>query len=459
MPSRPRYHYTAPQNWLNDPNGVCQWQGRYHLFYQYSPDALNMHRMRWGHAQSRDLVHWEHLPIALEPGAGPDVDGCWSGCMVVADGTPHLVYSGNHDDGTLPCLAVATDLEELRTWRKYEDNPVIQVPDGFDLEGFRDHTVWSERGWYHQLIGSGVRGVAGCVFHYRSRNLIEWEPLGVLLTGLDTASGRGTDMWECPDFFPLGGRHVLVVSAYEPGQGRRILAFIGDYSEGRFRVTGEQVLDWRGHYYAPQSFADDAGRRIQHGWVTDPRPEEMRAESGWSGAIAVPRVLELREDGRVASRPVPELDALRGERRSTAGTAAPGRPLDAGTHPTAVDVEVELGDGDASAAGVSLRAAGAGGDQETRVTVDRRLGLCRLERVVDGKVVRSSAAVHRPDGPDRLRILLDGPIAEVFDQAGTALIGFMGPWDDTGSVELTVWTEGSGLEVTRLETWAMAAAV
>lgn len=264
-------------------------------------------------------------------------------------------------------------------------------------------------------------------------------------------------MWECPDFFPLGDRHVLVVSAYEPGQGRRILAFVGDYSEGRFRVREEQVLDWRGHYYAPQSFADDSGRRIQHGWVTDPRPEAMRAESGWSGAIAVPRVLRLGDDGRISSRPVPELDALRGEHRSTSGSVAPGRPLDAGSHPAALDVEIELGDGDAAVAGVSLRAAG--GDEETRVTVDRRLGLCRLERVVADSVVRSSAAVHRPQGPDRLRILLDGPIAEVFDQAGMALIGFMGMWDDAGSVELSVWAEEGAAEVTRLETWTMAAAL
>jgi beta-fructofuranosidase len=455
--SRPRYHYTAPQNWLNDPNGVAQWRGRYHLFYQYSPDALSMHRMRWGHAVSPDLVHWEHLPIALEPSPGPDVDGCWSGCMVVADGTPHVIYSGYHDDITLPCLAVATDLDELVTWRKHEGNPVIQLPDGLDVVGFRDHTVWREDGWYHQLVGSGLRDVAGCVFHFRSRDLVDWEPLGVFLTGLDTASGRGTEMWECPDFFPLGDRHVLVVSAYEPGQGRRILALVGDYADGRFRVTSEQVIDWRGHYYAPQSFEDESGRRIMHGWVTDPRPEAMREASGWSGAIAVPRVLRLREDGRISSEPVPELDALRGAHRSISGRASTGRTLDAGSHPPALDVAVELAGGDAALAGLSLRAAGR--DEETRVVIDRRLGVCRLERVVAGEVVRSAAGVHRPEGTDRLRVLLDGPIAEVFDQSGLALIGFMGAWDDAEAVTLSVWAEGGTVEVRSLETWAMGSAL
>ena len=96
-PHRPAFHFVAPAGWLNDPNGLTQRDGWYHLFYQYNPFAAVHDRIHWGHARSTDLMHWEHLPIALEPGDGPDVDGCWSGVLVDDDGVPTLVYSGRHD--------------------------------------------------------------------------------------------------------------------------------------------------------------------------------------------------------------------------------------------------------------------------------------------------------------------------------------------------------------------------
>ena len=92
---RPRYHFLPPANWLNDPNGLIQWRGRYHTFYQYNPNGPFHGTIHWGHAISDDSVHWEHLPIALAPTpGGPDADGCWSGCAVDHDGVPTLIYTG-----------------------------------------------------------------------------------------------------------------------------------------------------------------------------------------------------------------------------------------------------------------------------------------------------------------------------------------------------------------------------
>ena len=107
-PLRPRFHFVSPAGWLNDPNGVSQWNGTYHLFYQYNPEGAFHHRIQWGHATSTDLVTWTDQPIALEPSAGPDADGCWSGVLVNDGGTPTLVYSGRLDEQELPCVAVGS---------------------------------------------------------------------------------------------------------------------------------------------------------------------------------------------------------------------------------------------------------------------------------------------------------------------------------------------------------------
>ncbi len=143
-PHRPRFHFTSPGGWLNDPNGLSHWNGVYHLFYQYNPLAAAHHRIHWGHATSTDLVHWTDEPVALVPGTtGPDRDGCWSGVLVDDGGVPTLVYSGRHGEHELPCVARGS--ADLRYWTKDPANPVITAPpEGVDITAFRDHCVWRE---------------------------------------------------------------------------------------------------------------------------------------------------------------------------------------------------------------------------------------------------------------------------------------------------------------------------
>src|SRR5688572_12844442 len=121
---RPQYHFLPPANWMNDPNGLIQWQGQYHMFYQYNPNGPFHGTIHWGHAISSDLVHWEHLPIALAPTpGGPDEDGCWSGCAVDDGGVPTFIYSGARNRVERACLATSSD--GLLTWEKYPGNPII----------------------------------------------------------------------------------------------------------------------------------------------------------------------------------------------------------------------------------------------------------------------------------------------------------------------------------------------
>src|SRR6266487_6704302 len=138
-PHRPQYHFLPRANWLNDPNGLIQWGGTYHLFYQYNPNGPFHATIHWGHAASADLVHWRHLPIALAPTPGAaDADGCWSGCAVNDGGVPTLIYSGHRNGEQRACLATSAD--GLLTWQKHPGNPVIPgPPPGLDLVAFRDH--------------------------------------------------------------------------------------------------------------------------------------------------------------------------------------------------------------------------------------------------------------------------------------------------------------------------------
>ena len=325
-PHRPAFHFVAPAGWLNDPNGLTQRDGWYHLFYQYNPFAAVHDRIHWGHARSTDLTHWEHLPIALEPGAGPDADGCWSGVLVDDGGVPTLVYSGRHDGIELPC--VATGSADLVEWTTDAANPVIPGPPGdLDIVAFRDHCVWREPGAeglpgrWRQIIGAGIRGVGGTALLYESEDLRSWQYVGPLLVGDADAPARtapdwtGT-MWECVDLFHVDSEKaatdVLVFSAWDEGVTHHPLYWTGDYRGDRFEPKALHRLDLGGRFfYAPQSTQDEAGRRIMFGWMQEGRTDAAAVAAGWSGVMSLPRVVSAGADGSLHQAPAPEVDVLR----------------------------------------------------------------------------------------------------------------------------------------------------
>ena len=266
---------------------------------------------RWGHAVSADLVHWEHLPIALSPTpGGPDEDGVWTGCAVLDDHcTPTIIYTGVRAAGrgrhapAVQCLATSHD--GLRTWRKHPANPVIAgPPEGMDVVGFRDPQVWREPDGWYQVVGAGIRGEGGAALLYRSPDLVSWEYLHPLATGVAAETG---EMWECPDFFALGDRHVLLISAL--GQQ---LYLTGRYRDHRLSVEAQGALGYGRSYYAGKSFVDGLGRRILWGWLREERNGGAAEAAGWSGAMALPVALSMQPDGTVGAAPVDELTSLRG---------------------------------------------------------------------------------------------------------------------------------------------------
>ncbi len=317
-PHRPQFHFVSPAGWLNDPNGVSQWNGRYHLFYQYNPDAAVHAHIHWGHASSRDLVHWTDEPIALTPSPGPDADGCWSGVLVNDRGTPTLVYSGHRNGvGQRACLAVGD--QDLRQWHKDPANPVIpDLPLDLDVVEFRDHCVWRTNDEWRQLIGSGIRDKGGTALLYRSQDLRSWDFVGPILVGDANDNDVWTgSVWECVDLFRLGhpdepGPDVLLLSVWDEDVTRHGVYQTGRFDGERFHLAQKHHLDYGlNYFYAAQSFPDDQDRRVLFGWIQEGRPNLAQVQAGWSGVMSLPRQITLTADGQLHQQPVDEIKQLR----------------------------------------------------------------------------------------------------------------------------------------------------
>ncbi|OPH48198.1 sucrose-6-phosphate hydrolase [Paenibacillus ferrarius] len=315
---RLHYHLMPPAGWMNDPNGLIYYKGDYHAFYQHYPYESKWGPMHWGHAKSKDLVHWEHLSIALAPSESYDAGesggyGCWSGSAVEDNGLLTLIYTG-HVDGSTPtevqCIATSAD---GINFDKAAYNPVISRPPQEGGFGFRDPKVWQHDGVWYMVIGYGKDGL-GKTLLYKSPNLRDWTYIGI------AAESDGTmgDMWECPDLFPLGSNddHVLIISPMNMG-ATKTMYLIGklSYKTGIFDCHYAERLDYGFDFYAPQTFIDGKGRRILIGWMNIWGAHYPEQERGWLGAFTLPRELALAEDGTLRMQPVEELTTLRGTHR------------------------------------------------------------------------------------------------------------------------------------------------
>jgi beta-fructofuranosidase len=326
--NRPQFHLLPAANWMNDPNGPIYWKGKYHMFFQYNPHAAVWGDMHWAHAVSPDMVRWQHLPMALAPTKnGPDEEGCFSGSAVVHNGVPTFLYTGvknstpqeatlsdgHHNFRETQCLATSAD-PDLRTWKKLPQPVLPAPPPGLAITGFRDPCLWQEGGVWYMGIGSGIRNQGGCVLLYRSHDLRKWEYLHPLASG-NWNGKTGTDpvdsgeMWECPDFFSLNGKHVLLYSSE-----RKVFWTVGDYDakEQRFSPQQRGELDYGPHaYYAPKTMLDKDGNRTLWGWIPETRPEAEYSRSGWAGLMSLPRILTVSPDGQLEMHVVPRVEELR----------------------------------------------------------------------------------------------------------------------------------------------------
>ena len=325
--ARPAFHVTGGAGWINDPNGFSCYQGRYHLFYQYYPYANNWGPMHWGHVVSRDLVKWEWLPIALAPDREYDKGGCFSGsALETPDGRHLLMYTGYRqvigehgemEDRQVQCMAVGDGLE----YEKLRENPVLSgedLPEGGSIRDFRDPKIWydGEECAYYSVIVNRAADGSGAVLLYRSMDGIRWE----FVTTLDASRHEYGKMWECPDFFPLDGEQVLLVSpeqmrprGLEFHAGNNTLALLGNYDKISHTFTRKRVqaVDYGLDFYAPQTLEAPDGRRILIGWMQSwASCHAQPAGFQWFGQMSLPRELSL-EQGRLCQKPIRELERCR----------------------------------------------------------------------------------------------------------------------------------------------------
>ncbi len=323
---RPAFHLSARTGWMNDPNGFSYYNGEYHMFYQYHPYDSHWGPMHWGHAVSADLLHWRYLPAALAPDELYDRDGCFSGSAVVMpDGRHLLMYTGvvkehlRNDEireVQTQCIAIGDGIN----YEKYEKNPVLDekdLPEGCSRFDFRDPKIWRKPdGTYCCIIGSRPADGSGQILFFTSTDCYKWNFKKVLSANRD----RFGKMWECPDFFELDGKGVLLTSpqdmlpqGFEYHNGNGTLCLIGEYDENTdtFTEEGNQSIDYGIDFYAPQTILTPDGRRVMIGWMQNwDTCTQHRSDQRWFGQMSLPRELFIR-DGRLYQKPLEELENMR----------------------------------------------------------------------------------------------------------------------------------------------------
>ena len=323
---RPAFHLSTRVGWLNDPNGFSYYNGEYHLFYQYHPYNSHWGPMHWGHAVSSDLLHWKYLPAALAPDTDYDRDGCFSGSAVsLDDGRQMLMYTGvvkeTQPDGSTrevqrQCIAIGDGTDYV----KYPGNPVLDendLPEGGSRFDFRDPKIWrAPDGTFRCVAGNCTPDKDGRILLFSSEDGLKWKFEKTLISN----NGRFGRMWECPDFFELDGKQVLLVSpqdmlpqGFEYHNGNGTVCIIGNYDSetDTFIEEKNQAIDYGIDFYAPQTVAAPDGRRIMIGWMQNWDTCNLHSpERPWFGQMSLPRELSVK-NGRLIQKPVRELEQMR----------------------------------------------------------------------------------------------------------------------------------------------------
>lgn len=311
-------------------------------------------------------------------------------------------------------------------------------------------------------MGAGIVGVGGAVLLYRSRDLRQWDYLHPLLVGdaMQTVPVHTGTMWECPSFFPLGDKHVLVVSVWDDHQLHYPVYIVGTYLDHRFTPERTARLDLgENHFYAPQTMLDDQGRRIMFGWVREGQTGEAQQAAGWSGVMSLPRALALGDDGHLRITPVPELQALRGtHQRITDQAIDPVVHLTLPNLPTdQVELIAEIDPGAAQRVDLVVHPVN-GAAAHTQITYD-----CATRRVVTDQWQTSNAMtsehdVHTgtlalaADEPLRIHIFLDRSVVEVFVNGRVTLTNrIYGLQAD--QLEIALVAHGSQARLITLDAW------
>ena len=434
---RPAFHITGNVGWINDPNGFSRYQGEYHLFYQNHPYSNDWGPMHWGHAKTQDFIRWERLPVALAPDMEYDKDGCFSGSAVeTPDGKHMLMYTGVHriigkdgqlEDRQIQCIAIG----DGENYEKIPENPVLtgaDVPEGSSVRDFRDPKLWydAEEKAYYSVVGNRPPDGSGAILLFRSEDGAHWSFVSTLAE-CRNEYGR---MWECPDFFPLDGEHVLLVSPQEMKQmghefhvGNGTVCLMGEYDKKThtFHRKRLHAIDYGLDFYAPQTLETTDGRRVMIAWMQNwatchSQPEQVR----WFGELTLPRELEIK-NGRLYQNPVRELEGYH-----TAPVVHQNVPVSAETELEGVrgrilDMTVTVRPGDDKGYRKFKIRFAKGDDNYTSVSFRPANGKVRMDRTFSGfgyDIVNNRSFLVDAKEELKIRIVMDRFSAELFFNDG-----------------------------------------
>ena len=480
---RPKYHYTPRRNFMNDPNGLVFFDGRFLMFHQYHPEGNEWGHVSWKQAESADLVNWTHLPVAI---AEEDGVMAFSGSAFAdesnsggfgKDASPVLVamYTGHRsaDEMESPCLAYS--LDQGTTWSKYKENPVLPWE-----KDFRDPKVFRHEGTARWIMVIVKASEKRAVF-FSSLNLKDWELLSSF--GPEGAAADSIANWECPDIFPLpieGSpgqfRWVLHIGVGEghPNGGSGGQYFVGEFDGKRFINDNPCDLtlwsDYGKDNYAAISWSGAEGplnEKYWVGWMSNWQYAEKVPTSPWRNGLTLPRLLSLRrtEKGlRLIQRPIPALKTLRSSPTVHTSITIPDSEfvdleMNAGV---ALEIEAEFDAGDATEFGLAVR---VGENERTFIGVDRTKGEIYVDRSRSGEGVsfsksflgRHSAPATNLSGKVRLHVFVDSGSVEVFAMDGeVVLTELIFPKPESGG--LCAYSIGGQAVLTRLAMWKLKSA-
>lgn len=433
---RPLFHLIPRIGWMNDPNGFSYYNGKYHMFYQYYPYDTVWGPMHWGHAVSDDMLTWENLPVALAPDEKYDGAGCFSGSAIEMDDGKHLlIYTGvekiEEENGDCyevqtQCVAVGNGTE----YHKYEANPVINgdmLPEGASKRDFRDPKIWREDGKYYCIVGSKTDDGDGQLLKYCSEDGYQWKFDKIVIKN----NHRFGTMWECPDYFELDGKQLIITSPQdmlpeelEFHNGNGTLCVIGHIDEcGEYKEENCQAVDYGIDFYAPQTIKTADGRRIMIGWLQNWDTVGIRRDDfPWFGQTSIPRELSIR-NGRLIQQPIREIEKYYGKQINRQNviisdnciiSSIEGRTIDMTVHIKPVDVnnlykrfEIKFADNGKAYSTITFE------PDESIVKIDRKHSGSR--RAI---VHQRRCSVRKKSGEITLRLILDRYSAELFINDG-----------------------------------------
>lgn len=444
----PLEHIASQGGWINDPNGLCYYQGRYHAYYQLHPYGTQWGPMHWGHVSSEDLVTWRREPIAMAPSFEAEKDGVFSGSAVVSDdGKLVFYYTGhrwrngvNEDAGNLQeqCMAISEDGIHFE-----KKGVVVPCPDDRILH-FRDPKVWKQGNTWRMVFGVSTPEHRGEIWMYESDDMIHWEFDRPIYQHPDS----NVFMLECPDMFPLEDKWVICYSAmglkpknFEARNHNNAGYVIGTWEPGgNFHQETEFHLWDAGHnYYAPQTFQASDGRRLMFGWMspfTEPIPMQ---DDGWCGQFTVPREVTLAGD-HLRTQPIHEFSRLDADTKNFGSISLAvneSKTICSDIETADIEMEIDLAHSQAERIGLEVHRTSNGDhtlicydDQLERVVVDRH---CNTY----GDRGYRTAPLDSDDNILKLRIIIDRGSVEVFVNDGLEVMSsYSFPADGSREIRL-----------------------